>query len=242
MSLKTQRDLFQLISELDIPKKEKDEYLKYLFTQNQLINQEYISKQNNPHDRGETIIGVKGPVKLKSFFEGNEGIKFIHNKNGCFEQEILPHLPDEYIPRNPLRAFKFEFKNWTMIVPDKPSEISFKNLVLTQTFSLNEMLSVFAEGIRETEKYFLSKEKKTVSTHEAVFSLIYKPTEPFFDVTGVHTYCSPREDNNSCKIFRFIMIQNKKHGESIITMVVIKHKTKELLIALFYFPIYVIPK
>jgi hypothetical protein len=197
MSYKIRRELFKLVSTLDIPKEEKNEYLKYLFEQNPLINHYYREHRG-------LIISFDKTIKLKSFFQGNEGVKFLHRENGCFEKEILPNLPEEYTPRKNLSASKFDIAGRSIIVPNIPFNVSYDQLILTESFSLYEMLSVFAAGIKEVEKNFLIKERPDWLLD------VLLPEEPVLNIEGAKTFCSPKENDKPIPEFSVFYDREQK--------------------------------
>lgn len=211
-SLQTRRELFELVSNLELSKNKREEYLQYLFDQHPLMNEEYVEVRDNYHNgefRDSRIICVDESYPLKSFFKGKEGVNIFYNKRGCFEDYILEDLPEYFSPRKGLSALRVVNGNKMVLLPRVSFQPSIDILIQTEAFSLYEMLCIFIAGIRLTEKHFLSK-KEFTNDSEKLLYLLYKPKESFFDITGEHIYCHPRENGKFIQEFSLYYMPEKK--------------------------------
>lgn len=212
MSLQTRRELFELVSKLNIPEDTKNEYLKYLLYQHPVVNAGYIEMKDNytgDGRRSSVVTCFDENYPLKSFFHGKEGVNIIYNENGCFEDYILENLPEQYSPCKGLSGLRFGLKDEIVIIPEVSFQPSVDVLVRSESFSLHEMLCIFIEGIKMTEKHFLRK-KEFANNSEAIFDMMYKPSEPFFSISGECTYCRPRENGKFMQRFSVYYDSKKK--------------------------------
>ncbi len=212
MSFTTRRELFKLVLNLKIPEDKKEDYLKYLFYQHPIINDEYFELRERlfgDKKRSSVVTCFDESYPLKSFFQGKEGVNIFYQENGCFENSILKDLPEQYSPRKGLSAIRFGLKNETIIIPGVSFQPSVDILIQSESFSLHEMLCIFIEGIKMTEKHFLRK-KEFTNDSEALLDMIYKPSKPFFSISKGITYCYPLENGEFMPKFGIYYYSRKK--------------------------------
>jgi hypothetical protein len=202
------RDLFNLILGLDISKESKEQYLGYLTQLDPRVYSRHLERRDDHNNQYDYIGFVsKGErINLKSFFEGEDVIKVIKMENGCFEREILPYLPDEYV--SPGLAFsRFDLDGYAIIIPVGLSntnftglDFSYEKFLQTEYFSLHDMLAIFVKGIKRTERFI-----RPENNH---FEWLTRGKRSFFDISGKHVICNPKEKGTIMR--RFSVYYNPK--------------------------------
>ena len=131
-------DLYHYISKDEkLSVEQKNDYLDIL----KLLNPTYGEVFN-----GVRFFPTKKEIKLKSFFEGKEGINLIYSENSNFAKYILPKLPETYtISDNCKECYISGYKYEVSVINSSINHIQ-------KIFSINDALAIIADRILITDQ------------------------------------------------------------------------------------------